>query len=304
MKKFITKTILTIIIPLFILLTTAEVLLRKAPNNYSYKYKCFNTECKSTKILFLGSSHCECSFDCRYFSMKGFNMGSSSQSYQVDDLLFSRFFPKMDSLKYVVLVVSYFTPFIETSDLFMTHYCIDYKLHLSKKPKYNLNIMSFDRHSFNTIVNYVKGNKKDINIDTTGYRDRSLMEKKNVKNWELNGRNAAKDDTFKPINWSFYNKNYYYVNDIIQKCKTKNIKVILITTPKYYTYRKYINSTQLSFMYAFVNKITKNNSNTLYWNYSSDTSFHQDCFMNSDHLNDKGAKRFSIMINSRIKSLN
>lgn len=84
---------------------------------------------------------------------------------------------------------------------------------------------------------------------------------------------------------------------IINLCEEKNLRVILITTPYLQEYNEQVPADCLENFHAIIREIQRETS-VEYYNYANDIRFTDDyqLFMNSDHLNKKGAMKFTSIL--------
>lgn len=307
MKKFIIKIALSIVLPLLILFITGEIILRSIPNNYSYKNDYLEKNSSSIKILALGSSHTFSGINPKYFSSKAFNAAESSQSFKYDYWILSKFIHKMDSLEYVIIPISYFSPVMTMesgySNSFVKNYCIYYNCPFHKfEPEYNFEMWGFGPPTLDKIKSLFKEKDKSLVCDKLGYGMR-YNSKTRKADWYTRGKSRAKEHTVDTINHAILNESYDYLRKMISLCKEKNIKVILLTTPAYKTYTDNLNPSQVKIMEEMGNKFSKENKNTIYLNLLTSPKFNQSDFFNTDHLSEIGAKKLTLMLNDTIKAL-
>lgn len=307
MKRFIIKIALSIILPLLIMFITGEIILRSIPNDYSYKNNFLEKNSSSIKILTLGSSHTFSGINPKYFSSKAFNAAQSSQSLVYDYWILSKFINKMDSLEYVIIPISYFSPIrkmeLEPENSYVINYCIYYNCPFHKfEPEYNFEMWGFGTPTFNRIKAHFKGKDKPLTCDKLGYGIQ-YDSKTRKADWYTRGEKRAKEHTVDTINHAVLNESYDYLRKMISLCKERNIKVILLTTPAYKTYTDNLNPRQVKIMEDMGNKISKENKNTIYLNLLTSPKFNQSDFFNTDHLSEIGAKKLTLLLNDTIKAL-
>ena len=103
-------------------------------------------------------------------------------------------------------------------------------------------------------------------------------------------------------NLNYYNKITALLDDAINKCLARNVKVILLSPPKYYLYNDYMNHNKLIRRNDFFNKY-KNNKDVFIWNYERKYEFQTKYFLNEDHLNLEGSKMFTNEINNKLHEI-
>ena len=74
--------------------------------------------------------------------------------------------------------------------------------------------------------------------------------------------------------------------------------------PNCKTYYTNLNKVQLQLMNQNINKIIKKDNNVYYKSFLLDSSFYKEDFINSDHLNEMGAKKLTEKLEILIKNLN
>ena len=109
MKRSITQIILYFLIPFGGLMGISEYCLRQVPNDYKYKNDWLCANAKKVEIYVLGSSHTYYGIESSRFRLSAFNGAHVSQGLKYDLFLLQKFEQSMDSLKWVILPISYFT---------------------------------------------------------------------------------------------------------------------------------------------------------------------------------------------------
>lgn len=160
------------IIVLFII--GCEFTLRKIPNDYNYKAKYLKEKGSEIETLILGSSHTFYGLNPSKFTSNTFNAGHSSQSLDLDVLIFEKYSGNMTSLENVIIPISYFSyPFTLNEGKSLdkiTNYNIYYGINTSNNElKYNYEIFSNSiKYNKNKIIDYFKG-KNLLTIHENGY---------------------------------------------------------------------------------------------------------------------------------------
>jgi hypothetical protein len=307
MKKFIIKIIITIAIPVLVFFIIGEMALREIPNDYSYKNHLLEQKANKIKILNLGSSHGYYGINPYYFALQpAFNAAHVSQSYKYDNFIFNKFINRMDSLKYVILTLSSFSPYSNLEDgtekFRITDYVIYYKCSYHRfEPEYNFKMYYLSLGNLLRIKNSIIGKINDIHIDNNGYSKKTSKDR--INDFNTDGIIAAKRHTIHDLDINKTKENIKYVQNIIDICKSKNIYVILVTTPTCKEYYSHLNPKQIKIMENFGNKFVKSNNNVIYINLLKSNLFNENDFFNSDHLCDKGARKLTLILNDTIMKL-
>ena len=305
MNKFF-KQIVIFVGPLLITGTLFEILLRNIPNDYRYKKEFLEKNADSIKVLVLGSSYSYYGINPIYLSStNSFNASHISQTLTYDYEILNKYSNRWGSLEYIVLPVSYFTLFgdLEKGDdaWRVKNYIIyyDFNTHaefanhselLSNKIMINIErIYSF----------YIKGNS-NISCSDLGWGSR--FNSKSKLNLFLSGKVASKRHEVKTN--LYFSKNIIALRKIIEFAKSRNIEVILLTAPAFYTYIDNLDKPKLNRTITTLMKLDMEYDNVSYTNILKDTSFTEVDFYDADHLNEIGARKLTIRIDSIISRIN
>lgn len=300
MKKLIHKTTV-FLLPILVLLLGIELLYQIVPNNYVLKNENVKKRYDDVKVLIFGNSHTFYGLNPKYFDKPTFNLSNISQTLYFDRLLFEKHIDKFKELQYVILSVE-FTSLSQVDnsedDVWRKYYykrymnlevpilsAFDPKAYfLSSTRSFGTNVKLVKRYFFDgTIVdcnengfgiNYIKENRQ-LNIDKTA-------------------RIRIKEHEDGLVNFS---KNTNRIQAIIDKCKSRGIRVILVTMPVAKGYSHGVNQQKLSKIFKTCLALEKANENVGYLNLFKDCRFNNDDFYDADHLHTEGAKKCSIILN-------
>jgi hypothetical protein len=317
MKDFINKLILFSIWP-FLFLLSIDIYLRNLNSSYSEKYNGLIKLRKNIEVIFLGNSHANYAINpSSFINYDVYNLADVNQQIYFDKRLtiksLNSDFPK---LKYVFISVDYHSLFTSSqgSRNIWSYYGngIKYKDQNYTKanlswfiwgfsPKVVLSILVKD------VVSRLKYNESLIAFDL----EKGLNSKDRFFNGflgfegsdsisfnNLNYKNRAatyKEDIIKSERVEVIND----LNDFILFLKNKNIEPILFSSPTFRDYNKYLDQKQVERNLKDILRICKKN-NIEYWRYDDDIQFSKEDFYNEDHLNKKGASKFSSILNNRL----
>jgi hypothetical protein len=93
------------------------------------------------------------------------------------------------------------------------------------------------------------------------------------------------------------NLNIESLDYIENFAKNNNIKLMYISTPVNKSYYKLLKKNQLNYMLNFINE-RKDNKKIFYFDFMNNHNFKDKDFWDSDHLNRKGAKKMSNILDS------
>ena len=299
MKKFLI-TILAFFIPVLFVLAGLEYMVRKVPNEYQYKAEWMEKNADRVETLILGTSHAFYGINPSYLGPNAFSLAASAQSLQYDEFLFFKYAPKCKNLKTVILPISYFTLFSgDMEDGSEWWRAINYKMYMdcpyhSSFSKYNLFISNSEPFRAK-LTKIVKGNTI-IECDSLGFgypiyrKIAPTLDDASVATWVKH--HTAKD-------FSHVQKNKNHVLKIANFCRSKNIHLVIVTTPTWKTYNERLNHSQLAVMSEFIKQLISKFGIT-YLNYMQDNRFVATDFTDCNHMSCDGAQKLSSLIDSSI----
>ncbi|WP_400077630.1 hypothetical protein [Winogradskyella sp. R77965] len=301
MKKFL-KRITIFFVPIFLLLFIAEFSVRKIPNSYKLKGEYLKKNAKSIQNIALGSSHTFYGIKPEYFSSKTFNAGNISQSPDVDFAILKSYEDKFTNLRAVIIRLSYDTLFEQLKNSPEDWRLKDYKLYTDVEFdysfKHNFELLSIGTsRCFKVLKNYYFNDDPLLNSDSLGWGND--LGNKTKTNINKAGVIVAKRHTIKA--WDLLEDNVKIFQQLIEWCQQRNIKVLLVTPPAYRSYTENLNKNQFNKMTQVGNDLNSKYNNCTYYNLLNHEGFMAEDFYDADHLNAKGAKKFSLIINSLIE---
>lgn len=300
MKRFIIQIILIYVIPIFFVMGYIEMKLRDVPNDYRYKHEWMIENQSHIRILNLGSSHGYFGIKPNVFSYSAFNLAFTSQSLKYDKYLYDTYASQCHSLDYLIVPVSYFSmrSDLETGveNWRIKGYCIYMGCDFHQnEPFYNLEIISKDK--LWSIPDVIFDRISFISCDTLGYGTNYKMEYRN-KDWSSKGEIAHRRHTYSTT--KFVDENIKYLQQIIDDCKKRDTKVILLTTPTYHTYYELLDLVQLEEMESICNNLDEQYENVVYLNWLKHKDFTDEDFYDADHLNEYGAEKLTKLLDQHI----
>jgi hypothetical protein len=302
MKGFCYK-LLTFLIPIIIIGGFMEFMLRQIPNVYRYKSNYLNKNSNKIEVLFLGSSHSFFGLNPVYTKKRSFNASHVSQTLDYDLAILKKYKNKWSSLKYIVLPISYFSLFekIESSkEAWRTKdYCIYYKITSSKYLPYYTEILNGQLvTNFKRLYSFYWKKSDNISCNELGWG--TSFSSKSSKDLIESGVEAAERHSI--IGDQYFEEMISMLDSIIDFAKKHKSELILFTPPAFKSYRDNLNQSQLNRTTQAVINIVNKSNNCSYFNLIEDKSFTDDDFYNADHLNEIGAKKLTLKIDSIINS--
>jgi len=299
MRRFL-KWLLLFFLPLLIIEILFEIFIRIIPNNYKQKYQWMQENCQDVEILALGSSYMNNAI-CPYkFEKKCYNLSMPAQTLEYDYKILSQFINNMPRLKHVIISADHYNltskPLAETkSSAYRATY---YQLYMNIKTYSALSPNSYEifkthmakMKAIKYLLSFFNDNNQSDN-DSLGWK-LSIGKKDKKDGWadvrfeEIMNYFSLDNDT------AYINYNLLYLRKISELCRSNNVNLIVVTTPKssYFTTR--FPCFVMDKVLAAV-KECERSCNFLYKNYYNDNRFCDDDFITTDHLDDVGGVKFT-----------
>lgn len=297
-KKF-NLTVVFFLIPIALTSIMAEFLLRNIPNDHKFKANYMATQSDNIETLIIGNSHTMYGLNPEYINGNAFNVSNVSQTIDVDFEILKKYKSQMPNLKTIILRLSYTTLYEKlyntTENWRLKDYTIYYDLPIENSMIHHSEILSVKwKTNLNRASNYYFFNKTEQKCDSLGWGTdaASYYSKDLIKT----GISTAKKHT--AHNKNQVSENLQTLKAIIEFCANHNIEVILVTLPAYKSYSENLEFEQLKTTINTGNLMQDIYANCKYYNFLNFDKFVADDFFDADHLNEKGAKKFSLLINS------
>jgi len=245
MKRFLNKLV-WFLLPLLGLAIGLEWIAESIPNSYTYKRTYIEQHGREIKTLILGSSYAYDGINAALIP-QAFNLANSSQTIDVDYRLLDRYIPKMDSLKRVILPISYSTLGDYPEQQRRTYYTIYMDLY----PRWPLS-----RHSFEIfypellikkLIKYAVSH--DITrCDRLGQRSEHTKTARNqgIEFWNKDIDAMVRNDVFDPESrHEMVAENIQYLYQLVDLCNHYQVQLIVVNMPVLPTYKNRLPSRQI-----------------------------------------------------------
>ena len=221
----------------------------------------------------------------------------------------------MDSLQYLVLDIDYWSPFssLESSlewwraKYYSIYYGCNYH---NGELKYNYELAVHNSKTFHTAFEGLENelniaDVSNINVTELGFGVK-YSSKLRVENWDHGKINAIQHTEWieSQAHLKLIEKNRAFVQDIVNKCVERHIKVLLISTPTYETYNTNRDKKYLKIKDDFCKSFVSPTKNVIFSDFSEDNRFGKADFFDAYHLNEIGAKKLTLILNNKISNLN
>lgn len=309
LKKFIRRTLLTLVLPVLVMLISYEYLYRTMPNAYKVKDGYLSHKAADIETLILGSSHTFFGIDPSYFSRPAFNAANVSQDLKYDWFILNKYMTTEQALKQIILPVSYFTFFGLVRSSEEAWRIRKYQIYMGARdyPFYDIRYNTEFAHLGDRgCLNYYLRSLNAYSCTALGMGN-AYARSKRSPDWEKSGVIAANRHTV----WNKMNslnierrikENLSYLDSIMMYCHSKHVQLLLITPPTWHTYYENLNAGQLNRMYSLINQIVRGKSDVKYLNLLKDSRWNENVFYDADHLNEYGAQKLAEILDQYLNN--
>lgn len=305
MKKLIQK-IFFFILPILIILLCVELFYRIVPNTFSTKNEDIKRKYNSNEVLIFGNSHTFYGLNPKFFSKQTYNLAIISQTLYFDELLFDKYLCKFKKLDFIILNIDY-ESLSELDngdeDVWRKYYYksyMDLNVPLISKIDLHSVFLSSTRNFYDNVKllkrYFLDGSIVDCDENGFGINYTKKNRMTNIKEITPFTINRHEDNS------TNFTHNLKRIQLIINKCKSKNVKVLLVTMPMTSYYFQGVNKFKLNKIFNSCLLLKKSNQNVYYLNLFQDKRFTNDDFHDPDHLHNEGAKKCSIIVNDFINN--
>lgn len=299
MKLFLRKVILFSLISI-VFLTVGEIVVRRLPTSYSYKYGYVKDHGSAIATLVLGSSHTYYGVMPSELGDSVFNLANISQTPEYDFELLKEYEGYMPNLRRVIIPISYFTfrdPKLEQLDKGL---CVQYKIGMdlnlhSDFSSYNLALADFKSYAgrLRNIILPEESNRCDSLGFGLGFgldhRDTAWKSKAKARMEELTFSSPGRADEVCQV-----------LESMIEYCKRRGIECVFVTTPVSKEFRQYADKDQYAEMADRASAL-KGMVDGRYFDFYSSPLFEDEDFHDADHLSDVGARKFSRLLRGKLR---
>ena len=288
MKKFLLK-ILIYSLPIVFIAIGLELYVESIPNSYTYKRTYMEQHAAEIQTLVLGSSYAYDGIDAKMLD-NAFNLANSSQCFEDDYRLLQRYIVHMDSLKRVILPMSYSSLQMVSSSNRRGYYTIYMDLY----PRWPISKYSFECFNLELMLKKLAKHllHEDITrCDSLGQRIGHTLDSRSAADWQdiealiLNDRFVGKSAQ------PYIDENLDWLCRIAQECQVRGVELYLVAMPMLEAYRQGIPAEQIATMQQALASLASQFDCVTILDYQSWGT--ESDFWNATHLNTTGAQRFT-----------
>jgi hypothetical protein len=299
--------LLVLFVPFAALLGFVEYRLRHIPNTYSRTRAALEARLPSIELLTVGSSHAQCAFEPSSLPVPAFNLAHGSQSLYYDAKLIEHYAPEAKNLWLVIFTLSYFS-FESRLDRSVESWRSGfYREAFGIEPEggqgravsdYSYIALYTPNVAFDLVLRDLVNPGVDGDTGAEGGpAARKAAAAAAAGGHELNDEFGIQRVRFHEAGMSRevarYNKAVLL--SACERLSALGVAAAFVSTPVHRTYSDHMNPEIYARMQADAKEIAAACRGS-YHNYMSDTRFEADDFINSDHLNARGAGKFSRIV--------
>lgn len=306
-RRLVTRASL-LILPLLAFLLFFEIeFVRQNPSHFAAKKTLLEGQAESIETLILGSSHALTGIDPKTLQGSAFNLASQSQSLHYDAALIRKYRPLLPALKRVVLPVSYFSLEYQLEDAPERWRAFHYR--------YFYDLPHRDWHAVVSARNFsayfLSGETTRARV-LLGASTNALIEYDNRGGWT--NRPSASDPAISPdtnalriaaegtlrlhhamMRAKHFPENVGLLDELIGELLRAGIDVVLVTLPVTRYYSAGVHRDNYQRMQAALQDLSARH-HVRYLNWMNDPRFNMTDFADGDHLNWRGAVKYSTLL--------
>ena len=301
--------LLLLALPFLALSAVVELGLRRMPSTYSVKKAIIERRLADTEILITGHSQSLEGIDPAILGPNAVSVANLSQSLYYDARVVSLYLDRLPRLRLVVIPLSYFSLRYRLPDSAepwrMFFYRATWGIPEESPPRCRL-------HPRNYLVLLTYGNlaagrsllrgfHADPGIDENGWQP--VRENDPNKEFSINDATARARVAFHAaaMREEAVGPNLRDLDDLLGRLKACGVRVVLITTPVFETYRRNMDRTVFDEMTRAATSLASRQGFP-FRDYFADERFTLDDFYDNDHLNARGAEKFSRILRDELVS--
>lgn len=306
-QKTFFKGALVFFIPVVIFYVTLEVLALQIPFNYTYLSDYLNSEGKNIQVLTTGSSQMKCAVNPEYLDVRAINFGSTSQHHNTDYNIITQTKDRLEKLETVVLELSYShlelphnSRYFWKNNVYLKYYKVN---NFGRKTYFKDKLIVLSRPDIyaKSIINkYTKstatGQFNQFGFETNQFA--GSFKRSNYNNSKIPRESSELNTT---ENLQLFKTNTHFLYKMLDYLKEKKLNVVITSLPMHFYYLRDRNPNILRRRDSVLELILKKYDNVRAFKKEEDSvNFGTRDYINHNHLNPRGAEKFTNQLNSFI----
>jgi hypothetical protein len=286
-----------------------EYMLRRIPNDFSYKKQLVETKGAEMRNMIIGSSVVDYGIDPLYLPDSTYNLAIAGQWIPSNAKMLKTFYSYTPNIKVLIWGISVQSLWIDYEDSGLVYFpsqeeTIAYEqiylnFELDSDPIHRSEFLSALHPSCLKLNKYYLKNDTTMYCDSLGF-DHKYSCNRSKKGWDadshknVDGFVRCEDNHAREI----FSTHLQMIEDVLSFSYEKGIRVYLVMPPIYKGLAKSIPTSQFQDIDNAMNALAQKWSNCSWHDYSRDTRFDKDDFFDRNHLNaERGAVKFSKILN-------
>lgn len=280
--------ILGIVLIIAMVLIFLEYQYKGYKNAFDVRFEKLEKQKDSIEVIYIGNSHMGAFKKISISGKNAFNLSFGGQDLFHMMVVLEKYIPQTPQLHKIILGCDYD----------MLGYNLDIANQQWKDRQYYPYVGKlYDQSLSNKIMatsNFFRANR-DLkylfrNNENTANKEINFIPISDKKLSKEGCKDRATEHSVIKYDHNYFDENYGYLKKIISICKKHNVSLIVINPPKSECYWNYYQKDVISSNSEAIKKLAQQNKIPFIDLYSS-KSFTKDCFIDYDHLNEKGVKK-------------
>jgi hypothetical protein len=307
-QKSFLKGALVFFIPVIAIYVIVEVLVLQLPFNYIAVSKYLASEGKNINILATGSSQMKCAVNPKFLDEPAINFGSTSQHHNTDYNIIMQTKDRLENLKVVVLELSYShlelphnSKFFWKNNVYLKYYDVN---NFERKTYFKDKLIFLSRPDIysKALINHYIKHKDSAEFNRFGFGENQfagIFEESNYKEDKIPTESSELNTSESPY---LFEKNTEFLYKILDYLAKEKLNVVITTLPMHRYYLRDRNPNILRRRDSILELVLKNYDNVRAFRKEEDSiNFQTSDFINHNHLNPRGAEKFTTELNAFIK---
>ena len=301
------KQLAYFLLPILVLLLTAEFALRQIPNKCKIEATYLNENASKVEVLIMGNSHAYYGLDTKKFKMNAFNAAYVCQTLHYDFKILKKYQSKLTHLKYIVLPIENFSfrqdP-LPMQAAVLPYYSVFLGINESFDPS---RLFLVTQGKTTEIVSKIKRYYFTKQSDSLRYDQFGNGEMSNsflrTKELLISKKNFLANTNYNDGKW--VEQNRQTLEQIVELANQMGAKILFITFPINKDYLLGIDQLQLKEALTNIQSVVQKDPRHLKWaNFYGSSKFSYTDFSDFDHLNRDGRSKLTVQVDSILNNFN
>jgi hypothetical protein len=306
-QKYFLKGALLFFIPVIAVYMILELLFLQLPSNHIKVGELIASEGKNIEILTTGSSQMKCAVNPQFLDQKAINFGSPSQHHNIDYNIIRQTKTRLEKVQVIVLELSYShlerphnTKFFWKNNAYLKYFNVN---NFGRKTYFKDKLLFLSRPIIceKALIDHYIKNKDVSEFNRFGFEEQQfdgIFESINYDDDEIPTEFRINTSE----NSDLFKKNTEFLYRMLDYLSEEKMNVVIATIPMHRYYLRGRNPNILRRRDSILELILKNYNNVRAFKKEEDSiNYKTSDFRNHNHLNPRGAAKFTTELNAFIK---